>query len=173
MTEADRERWDARYQEGSHAQSNEPDALLAEALRHAPGKGRAIDLACGRGRHAIALAKAGYDVEAVDISPAALSAAREAARGLEILWRAADLDEFSLPEATYAVVCCIDFSDRTLAPRMIDSLAPGGVLVFATCPRERSRFSPPPGEILGWFDGLEVLVHREDERRIEFVGRKR
>ena len=173
MTEADRDRWDARYQEGSHQSDSEPDALLTEALQHAPARGRAIDLACGRGRHAIALARAGYDVEAVDISPAALSAAREQAQGLEILWHAADLDEFRLPESAFAVVCCINFSDRALAARMVASLAPGGVLVFATCPQEQSRFSPPPGEVTAWFASLEALVHREDERRIEFVGRKR
>jgi SAM-dependent methyltransferase len=173
VSESDRERWEARYEGDASAGIPDPDPLLAEALRHAPPAGRAIDLACGRGRHAIALAEAGYEVEAVDISPRALSAARESAQGLEILWQAADLDDFGLPESTYAVICCVDFSDRALSARMVEALAPDGVLVFATCPREHSRFSPPPGEILEWFARLEVLVHREDERRIEFIGRRR
>jgi 2-polyprenyl-3-methyl-5-hydroxy-6-metoxy-1,4-benzoquinol methylase len=112
VSDADRDRWEARYENDPGADRTDPDPLLAEALAHAPGSGRAIDLACGRGRHAIALAKADYEVEAVDISPRALSAARELARGLEILWQAADLDEFEMAEATYAVVCCVDFSDR-------------------------------------------------------------
>ena len=77
------------------------------------------------------------------------------------------------PSATYAVVCCVDFSDRALTRRMIDSLVPGGILVFSTCPRALSRFSPGPGEITRWFEGLDVLVHREDDRRIEFIGRMR
>jgi hypothetical protein len=56
---------------------------------------------------------------------------------------------------------------------MVESLVTGGVLVFTTCPRALSRFSPGPGEVTQWFEGLELLVHRENDRRIEFIGRKR
>lgn len=44
-----------------------------------PGLGRALDLGCGRGTHAIALARRGWDVTGVDAIPLALMAARERA----------------------------------------------------------------------------------------------
>jgi SAM-dependent methyltransferase len=42
--------------------------------------GRALDLGCGAGRNALHLASLGYDVDAVDLSPAALAWAEDRAR---------------------------------------------------------------------------------------------
>jgi len=171
VSAGDKTRWEARYREDAR-DAVVPDPLLSEALAFAPDRGRALDLACGRGRHAIALAKAGYDVEAIDISPSALASARERARGIEILWHAADLDELALDRGVYAVIACIDFSDPVVAARAVEALAPDGILVFATVPRSASRFSPAPGEAPGWFGGLETVLSRESGTRIEYVGRK-
>ncbi|MFJ6695862.1 class I SAM-dependent methyltransferase [Streptomyces sp. NPDC091272] len=45
-----------------------------------PSGGRALDLGCGPGRNALHLAAAGFDVDAVDLSPAAIGWAAERAR---------------------------------------------------------------------------------------------
>lgn len=52
------------------------DALAASPARERP---RALDLASGPGRHAIALARRGFDVTAVDLSPTLLRHARSEA----------------------------------------------------------------------------------------------
>lgn len=54
-------------------------SYLAHVLdQHAPGR-RVIDLACGVGRHAVGLAKLGFDVTGVDVSQYALDRAARAA----------------------------------------------------------------------------------------------
>ncbi len=59
----------------------EADALIALfAELGVPEGGRVLDVACGIGRHAVLLAKAGYRVEGVDISPAFVREARRYAR---------------------------------------------------------------------------------------------
>ncbi|MHC4548701.1 MAG: class I SAM-dependent methyltransferase [Planctomycetota bacterium] len=169
MSEEDRLKWEARYRTGSHLES-QPEPLLAEALAHAPPGGRALDIACGRGRHAIALARRGYEVDAFDISPAALASAERRAGGLKIRWRQADLDDARLERGAYAVVVCVNFTDEALVPRLIDALAPGGVLVFKARPRPFCRHGPERGEVRRWFASLQTLIHREHGDRIEYVG---
>jgi SAM-dependent methyltransferase len=167
-------KWERRYAEGSPNDETAPIALLEEALGWAGAReGRAIDVACGRGRHAIALARRGFRVEAVDISPAALASGRERAPDLPIEWREADLDDAEIEEGAYAVVVCVDFTEERLLPRLLGALAPKGILVFAARPRERCRYGPRPGEVARWFRSLETLLHREDDERVEYVGRRR
>ncbi|KUF16898.1 class I SAM-dependent methyltransferase [Streptomyces silvensis] len=58
-----------------------PDESLASYLvRGLVTPGRALDLGCGPGRNALHLAAHGFDVDAVDVSPAALAWAGERAR---------------------------------------------------------------------------------------------
>ena len=87
MAEADREKWDQRYAEGSYRARTYPSPFLVERLAELP-RGRALDLACGAGRNALCLAEAGYAVEAVDISGVAVERARATARerGLDVDW---------------------------------------------------------------------------------------
>jgi SAM-dependent methyltransferase len=61
--------------------------------------GRALDVGCGAGRNAIYLAAAGFDVDAVDISPAAVAWAQERAReaGASVRFRCGDV--FALGDA--------------------------------------------------------------------------
>jgi SAM-dependent methyltransferase len=76
-----------------------PDENLVSYLdRGLITPGRALDLGCGPGRNALQLASLGFEVDAVDLSPAAIAWARERAHE-----RAADIrfvcgDAFSLPD---------------------------------------------------------------------------
>lgn len=171
MAEADRVRWEGRYREGAHRES-EPDPVLAKALAFAPKEGRALDVACGRGRHAIALARNGYEVDAVDISPSGLVSARERAGKLRVNWIEADLDTWEPPADAYAVVTCIDFTDEALFPRLLHALAPGGVLAYAAFQRGTGRHGPRPGDVERWFSSLPTLLFEETEERVSYVGCK-
>src|ERR1700736_6730532 len=54
---------------------------------------RILDLPCGQGRHAIELARRGYDVTGVDLSPYMLGVAkaRAAAGGVRVRWWLGDM----------------------------------------------------------------------------------
>ena len=171
MTDADREKWDRRYCDGSYRPRTHPSPFLAERLPDLP-KGRALDLACGAGRNALCLAEAGYDVEAVDISAAAVDRGRMAARerGLEVSWRVADLDGFEPLPGHYDLITVIRYTNRRMMERLPDGLAEGGMLLvehhFLTSasvggPTSRG-FRLAPNELIGLFQGrLRVLFYSE------------
>ncbi|NUV69506.1 class I SAM-dependent methyltransferase [Streptomyces sp. CAI-121] len=75
--------WDAFYADRSREVpffADKPDENLDAHLRQgriAPG--RVLELGCGPGRNAVHLASLGFEVDAVDLSPAALTWARERA----------------------------------------------------------------------------------------------
>ena len=59
----------------------EPDVIECASSVLAAGGARALDLGCGIGRHALALARMGFDVDALDGSESGLEAVRGAALG--------------------------------------------------------------------------------------------
>ncbi|MFJ2027843.1 class I SAM-dependent methyltransferase [Streptomyces sp. NPDC087897] len=75
--------WDGFYADRSKAVPffvEKPDESLDAYVRREPiAPGRALDLGCGPGRNALHLASLGFDVDAVDLSPAAIGWARERA----------------------------------------------------------------------------------------------
>jgi SAM-dependent methyltransferase len=76
-----------------------PDENLASYLdRGLLRAGRALDLGCGPGRNARHLASAGFDVDAVDLSPTAIAWAKERAGTAEI--RFLQGNAFTMPELT-------------------------------------------------------------------------
>jgi len=146
MAEADRLRWDSKYQAlagtpGALADAG-PDPWLRE---HAVGltPGRAADLACGLGANARWLARQGWEVEALDISPRGLELAASLgspAPGV-VSWRVADLEDCHLPTRHFDLVCVFRFLDRRRFPRWIpELLRPGGRLIYQTF------MTAPPGE---------------------------
>src|SRR3712207_2825358 len=99
--------WDERYASGKYSAS-EPHRLLVSLVeRLKPGK--ALDLACGAGRHALFLAENGWRVTAIDNSAVGLEIAERRARekGVRADFRLADLEkgEFSIEENAYDPIC--------------------------------------------------------------------
>ena len=64
-------------------------------------QGDVLDLACGPGRHAVTLAKRGFRVTGVDLSPFLLRKARERARAenVDVEWVQEDMRRFVRPES--------------------------------------------------------------------------
>lgn len=166
----ERERWDQRYLSEECLLGERPSRLLAEWIdelkRLCPGR-RALDIACGEGRNSIFLARHGFAITGLDISPVGLDKARRWARqeGLTVDFRLVDLEGYRISE-TYDLIINFNFLLRDLIPREVAALAPGGMLVFDTIlesptapvphkkeyllqPGELERlFAPFPGTIL-------------------------
>ena len=70
--------------------------FLVQALARPPGAAL-LDLACGHGRHAIALAERGYRVTDLDLSASHLALARQAAaaQGVAVTWVQADMRDLA------------------------------------------------------------------------------
>jgi SAM-dependent methyltransferase len=167
---ADRDKWEARYQAGERVHDGPPSALLARWVP-ALARGRALDVATGLGRNALFLARAGYRVEAIDISPTCLREARRRARraGLRVHWVEADLDTFPLAKERYDVVVNAFFLKRSLFPALQAAVKPGGIMIVEGHlwgaeddggPRGL-RHRLRPGELRRRFRGWEILELEE------------
>ncbi len=159
-----------------------PAPFLREISARLP-QGRALDLAAGRGRNALFLARQGWTVEALDRDEQALSELRRAAdaEGLRHLTtRTIDLEPAGPPPpdlgaAQYDVITVFFYLYRPLFPMLIRALRPGGVLVYETFlvdnhlryghPRRR-EFCLEPNELLRLTAPLSVL-HYDEGMRIE------
>ena len=76
-----------------------PDENLVSYLeRGLVPPGRALDLGCGPGRNALHLAAAGFSVDAVDLSPAAIEWARERAGDADVRFLCGDAFTLELGE---------------------------------------------------------------------------
>jgi SAM-dependent methyltransferase len=169
VSEADRQRWDARYAPGHWVMGARPKPLLLELETALPDRGRALDVACGEGQLALWLARRGLAVTAVDISEAALGKlrAQAAAEGLagRIDAVAHDLDEGLPPVAAgLDLVTCIDFYAPAVLAEARALLAPGGLLLVEVLLQPPGGASPrraAPGEALGFAEGLHLHFYRE------------
>jgi len=151
--------------------SFEPAQFLVENVELLP-KGRALDLAMGNGRNAIYLAKVGFEVEGVDISPEAISAALESAEeaGVMIKVQVADLEKaFHIKGDTYDVIICFNYLQRSLIPEMKNGLRRGGMIVYETYIVDQAQFGKPKNpdyllkhnELLEMFHEFRCLRYRE------------
>lgn len=170
MAEADRERWDRIHREGGHTDGG-PPTWLEELDAELPRAGRALDVASGAGRLALFWAKRGLETLAIDVSGEGLARAREAAAraGLPLATRALDLEHDPLPDGPFAAISCFHYLQRDLFPKLVERLAPGGVLAceIATVRNlERNakpsrRFLLEPNELLRLCAPLEIVAYRE------------
>jgi 2-polyprenyl-3-methyl-5-hydroxy-6-metoxy-1,4-benzoquinol methylase len=97
-----------RYMENAFTANTRAEIeFLLDLIQPMPGS-RFLDIGCGTGRHAVALAKAGFHVTGVDISEGMLQQARIQAneQGVEVEWIKADATKWQ-PELLYDHVLCL------------------------------------------------------------------
>lgn len=165
-----RAHWESRYQAKAGESLRPPSLFLQEQLHRLP-RGRALDVACGSGRHALFLARHDFRVDGIDIALAGLRTAMSLARRDELPVRLvqADLERLSLPERIYDVVVNIRFLHRPLVPALQRTLRVGGMIVFETFLVAQREFGHPsdpahllePGELRHWFHSFEILAYEE------------
>ncbi len=126
-----RPEWDERHR---GQPPGEAAPFLVAMLARIPRGGVALDVAAGRGRNALALARAGMRVVAVDRSTEAIRTVAAAARSARLpIWPVvANLDSFQLKDESFDVIVNINFLDRALFPKFVRALRPGGILIADT-----------------------------------------
>ena len=124
-----------------HSELSQPSPWVCRWAPLFPPGAKVLDLACGEGRHARYLAAMGLRVEAVDRDPEALAAL--AGQGIATL--RADLENAPWPYAGHSfegIVVC-NYLWRPLFPRILEALAPRGLLIYETFMVGNERYGRP------------------------------
>ena len=151
-----------------------PASWLTDNADLLPRGGRVLDVACGRGRHALWLATRGFDVHAIDKNPDAVAEVIAEANRLRLTLNAdvVDLETEtppSLGSQEYDVVIGFNYLHRPLMPTLLGALKPRGRIVyetFTTGQAERGQPTNPAfllkdGELAELMAPLTVLRSRE------------
>jgi cyclopropane fatty-acyl-phospholipid synthase-like methyltransferase len=141
-----------------------PEAIAADlgfVTRHiaiAP-PARLLDVPCGAGRHALALALAGYDVTGVDLSADAVARARAAAAGLPARFVRSDMRDFAA-ERRFDGALCLGNS--------LGYFGAEGMTAFLA--RLAGSVRPGARLVLDSHACAESIFPLREERQIEFEG---
>ena len=145
MAPDEREFWDEIWSGTDDIGSGSDELLATYTERLTPG--RALELGSGAGRNAVWLAERGWQVTAVDFSPAAVERGKRLAdqAGVTVEFEVADVasypskDQFDLITSFYIQ---LPSPERTrMLANATDALAPGGTLLFVS----HDESSPPEG----------------------------
>lgn len=183
--------WDKRYREGFPGRSMEAHELVRCYAPLMPRDRPVIDVAAGRGRDLLFLARWGLRVCGLEKSGEAIAQARRAAdrEGLEMCLVRGDALLLPFREGVAGVVLVFYFLERAIMAGLIRLLAPGGLMLYETflkrqnqIDRQRDpRYLLDDGELRGYFSELESLTYEEGifdirgQRRAiaRYAGRKR
>lgn len=167
-----------------------PKDELVQWLARNPGNGRrAIDIACGLGDNAEAIAAAGWNTTAFDLAPDAISWAKKRFPHSGVDYLAADLVDppagwngsFDLVNECYTLQAVPPAIMPRLRQAICDLVAPGGrLLVYARVRADGAEASGPPwpletSEAMSFAGmGFELVAERrfalhKGERRIEHL----
>lgn len=153
-----------------------PSEWLVDNADLLPRGGRALDLACGRGRNALWLARAGFDVTAIDRNADTIAQLQDIAgrSGVRIVTGVVDFETDpppSLGSQTYDVVLAFNYLHRPLMPAIREAVKVGGRLFYETFTRrqaERGRPTNPAflledGELARLVSPFAILRSREGD----------
>jgi tellurite methyltransferase len=168
MNSPRRAKWEDAHR-GKPPGDTEP--FVIETLPMLARGGLVLDVAAGRGRNSIALAKAGIRVIAADYSGTAMRILADVAREQHLpIWPViADFDKFAFRENTFDAIVNVNFLDRALFPHFARALKTGGLLIAETFLIDQAEIGHPKDanfllkhhELRELMTGLELLRYRE------------
>ena len=168
-----KERWNQKYNREMYVYGKEPVAFLKQKIGVLK-KGKALVLAMGEGRNAVYLAQNGFDVTGVDISDVAIEKCKKLAaeRGTTVNAVVSDLTSYDMGKAQYDLITNFYYYDKSLIPKVIDALKPGGMFILEQFsidhPKLGARFGPrnpdylvKPDELLDLFKSFRILYYED------------
>jgi len=153
-----------------------PDRALAELVEQRALTGRALDLGAGEGRNSFYLARRGFAVDALDISPRAVRELQLVARRhqLPVTAQSQDLRELKSRPGPYdlivadTVLCHLPHAEaRQVALDVIGLMGPGAWLyasAFAADDPRESEFAPLVQTYFEVEDFCHLFIELEHER---------
>jgi len=156
-----------------------PSPFLIAQLPRLP-QGKVLDVATGRGRHAVFLATQGFSVHGIDRNHEALdclNAQNQETSQLQITTECMDLETNDLqpPDLgteAYNVILVFFYLYRPLFPQLLKALKPGGVILYETFLLEnhihrqhprRKEFCLETNELLTLLEGFQILHYDEGD----------
>lgn len=173
-----RQKWERRYANLPPKANLRPTEFVAACLPQLPTRGRALDIAAGSGRHTIALAQRGLQVDALDISWYGLRYCQQhisidPALRERINLIVADIERPWLPRRDYEAILVSFFLYRPLFDLIKERLLPGGWLIYETFladpknhPNQREvrpEFRLQSGELGAAFSNFKILFYDEGD----------
>jgi rhodanese-related sulfurtransferase len=160
-----------------------PSSWLIENADLLPRGGTVLDVACGRGRHALLMASAGFHVRAIDRDPDAVAFLSDTAERMSLRIDAAVVDLETDPPPSLGVgafdaVLVFRYLHRPLLPALREALKPGGRIFYETFTTHQSERGHPKnpdfllldGELAELMAPLSILRSREGEFDDAFVA---
>lgn len=149
--------WDQRYSDEGFAYGTAPNDFLKSEYSRIPAGGRVLCLAEGEGRNAVYLARQGYQVTAVDLSPVGLQKAQTLAseNGVEITTVVSDLADYELGHEVWdgivSIAAHVPLELRVqLHGQVVHSLTDGGVFILEAYTERHLEMEgaggPPPSQ---------------------------
>jgi len=146
-----------------------PSAWVRRWSHLVADRGLVLDVACGRGRHARWFYQRNHPVALVDRSQEAIDSIALPAPACEAV--VADIENGPWPFSgrQFDAVVVTNYLWRPLMPTLLDSLAPGGVLIYETFTQgnetvgkpSRPEFLLHPGELLDICRTLRVVAFED------------
>ena len=167
------EKWNQRYRQATDLPAVNPWLIRYSHLL--PQEGTALDLACGLGQNSFFLAKQGLSVEGWDNSKIGIEKLQQYAdeHSLKVVGHCIDATE-PWPESQFDVVYVSFFLDREVCPQIVNSLKPGGLLIYQTfnqVPLDSKPSNPnfllQEGELPSLFSELRPLIYIDEGEHYE------
>lgn len=147
-----------------HAPLAPPSEWVRRWSHLVPAGGAVLDVACGHGRHMRWFHEKNHPVTGIDKAQEAIESVA--------LWGAAiaadiEVGPWPLPGQRFACVVVTNYLWRPLLPTIVDSVAPGGVLLYETFAQgnetvgrpARAEFLLHPGELLQACQALHTVAY--------------
>ena len=176
--------WDERFGAAEPIFGTKPNAYLEAQTKHLkPGMGVLVP-GDGYGRNGIWLAKQGFRVHTVDLSPVGVERARKAAQsaGVVMTIEQADLSTWKWPEREFDAAAAIFLhlppeARHKVHSSMLRALKPGGIAIVQAFTPEQLQYSsggPKQVDLLYSaellrkdFDGAEIVELAEKHVQLE------
>ena len=147
-----------------------PSSWITRFAHLARPQGQVLDIACGLGRHMRLFHAQNHSVVGIDQAQAAIDAVANLGQAIQ-----ADIENgpWPLPGQQFDAVVVTNYLWRPLWSQILDSVKPGGLLLYETFAQGNEAFGKPsrpdfllaPGELLKVCKGWTIVAYEHGQLR--------